>query len=81
MDDGRRAQLLQNLADAIAHRRLTVPARLLLDAIAPLGFLASQVALFARPLTPLGRWREYLAALEDEHSWRLLQSLVEERDS
>jgi hypothetical protein len=81
MDDGQRTDLLRKLADAIARRRLTAPARLLLDAIAPLGFLASQVAAFARPLTPLGRWREYLTALEDERSWRLLQSLVDERDS
>jgi hypothetical protein len=81
MDAEQRNQALHRLADAVARRRLLAPTRLALDVLAPLGFLASQVALFLHPLMPLGRWREYVAALEDERSWKLLQTLVEQRDS
>ena len=79
MNTRQRTALLQELADAIARRRLTAPARIMLDLIAPLGFLASQVALFARPLAPFGRWRDYLMALEEEVGWQKLQSLVDGR--
>jgi hypothetical protein len=80
MNSQQRHQILQQLADTIRRRRLTAPARLALDVLAPLGFLASQVALFVRPLTPLGRWHDYVAALDDEQGWKVLQSLVENRD-
>jgi hypothetical protein len=80
MNSDQRAQILQQLAQAIARRRLTTPARLALDVIAPLSFLASQVALFVRPLTPLGRWHDYVAALDDEQGWKVLQHLVEDQD-
>jgi hypothetical protein len=49
----------------------------MLDVIEPLGFLAGQIALFARPLTPFGRWREYLMALEDEEGWKILHRMVD----
>jgi hypothetical protein len=81
MDSSRRTAILQDLAAAIVRRRLVMPARIFLDLVEPLGFLASQVALFARPFTPLGRWQEYVVALEDESSWKVLQSLVDRRDS
>jgi hypothetical protein len=81
MDSSRRLVILHALATGIARRRITTPARILLDLIEPLGFLASQIALFARPFTPLGRWRDYVMALEDETSWKVLQSLVDRRDS
>jgi hypothetical protein len=81
MDRIQRTQTLQDLADGIARRRLMAPARILLDLVEPLGFLASQVALFARPLTPLGRWRDYVMALEDEESWKVLHRLVHHQDS
>jgi hypothetical protein len=77
MDANRRTALLQNLADGIARRRLLTPARFVLDIVEPLGFLAGQFALFARPLMPLGRWREYLAALEDEEGWKILHRMVD----
>jgi hypothetical protein len=80
MNIDQRTQILQQLARSIARRRLTTPARLALDLIAPLGFLASQIALFLRPLTPLGRWHEYVAALDDEQGWEVLQRLVENQD-
>ena len=80
MDTRERTQILQGLAGAIARRRLTAPARLMLDVLDPLSFFASQVALFARPLTPLGRWRDYAAALDDEEGWKVLHSLVDNRE-
>jgi hypothetical protein len=43
---------IEQLARAIAQRGLTTPARIMLDIIAPLGFLASQATLFARPFIP-----------------------------
>jgi hypothetical protein len=81
MNPSMRRQILQNLADGITRRRLAAPARVILDVVAPLGFLASQVALFVRPLTPLGRWHDYVAALTDEEGWKVLQSLVDHQDS
>ena len=80
MDTDQRTQILEQLAQAIARRRLTAPARLALDVIAPLSFLTSQIALFLRPLTPLGRWHDYVAALDDERGWKVLQRLVEDQD-
>ncbi len=80
MNTDHRAQILQQLAQAIARRRLTAPARLALDVITPLSFLTSQIALFLRPLTPLGRWYDYVAALDDEQGWKVLQDLVEKQD-
>ena len=80
MNADQRTQILHHLAQAIARRRLTAPARLALDVLAPLSFLTSQVALFLRPLTPLGRWHEYVAALDDEQGWEVLQRLVENQD-
>ena len=77
MNIEQRTVILQDLADSIARRRLTAPARLVLYAAEPFGFLASQLALFARPLTPFGRWRDYLSALEEQEAWTLLQKLVD----
>jgi hypothetical protein len=77
MDPEHRLHILQALADDIARRRLSAPARLVLDIVEPLGFLAGQIALFARPLTPFGRWHEYLTALEDEDGWRILHRMVD----
>jgi hypothetical protein len=77
MDTDQRAAILHNLADGIARRRLTTPARMFLDAVEPLAFFAGQIALFARPLAPLGRWREYLTALDDEEGWKILHRIVD----
>jgi hypothetical protein len=58
-----------------------MPARIALDMLAPLGFLASQVALFAQPFTPRGRWHDYVTLLSDQESWFVLREIVEKRDS
>jgi hypothetical protein len=80
MNTNRRTEILQQLAAAIARRRLTAPVRIALDIVAPVGFIASQVAQFVQPLTPAGRWHEYVNALDDEQGWRVLQRLVDEQD-
>jgi len=80
MNAEQRQQALQQIADAIARRRLAAPARIALDVLGPLSFLSSQAALFLQPLTPLGRWRTYLTALEDEQSWQVLRRLVDQGD-
>lgn len=77
MNSDRRTVLLQELADGIARRHLSAPARLVLDIVEPVGFLAGQIALFVRPLTPLARWREYLMALEDEEGWKILHGMID----
>jgi hypothetical protein len=78
MNIDQRTTILQDLADGIARRHLSAPARLVLDIVEPLGFLAGQIALFVRPLTPFGRWREYLTALEDEEGWKILHRMVDQ---
>lgn len=81
MDSSERQAALQRLAEGISRRRLSMPARIMLDIVEPLGFLASQVMLFVHPFTPFRRWRIYVSALEDEQSWKVLQNLVDRRDS
>lgn len=81
MNNDQRTQVLQDLTDALARRRLLVPARMLLDVVTPLGVMASQVALFARPFLPRSRWRDYVAALDDEYGWKVLHDMVDQRDS
>ena len=80
MNTDQRTQILRRLASAIARRRMTAPARMALDIVVPIGFIASQVAQFIRPLTPLGRWHEYVCALDEEQGWKVLQSLVDQQD-
>ncbi|HEU4323253.1 MAG TPA: hypothetical protein VFS21_08865 [Roseiflexaceae bacterium] len=74
------AQTVRAVADALGRSRLEAPARLLLDVIAPVDFLASQVASFTRPLLPFGQWRSYVAAFENEECWALLRRMVDQQD-
>lgn len=67
---------LERLADAIVQRGLMAPARMLLDMLAPLGFLASQMALFARPFVPGDRWTRYVDALSDARGWEQLRDIL-----
>ena len=80
MEQQQRNRILAQLAEGLTRRRLAAPARIALDMITPLGFLAGQLALFSQPLVPAGRWREYVAALSDEQGWRALRQLLEQRD-
>ncbi len=67
---------IEQLARAIVQRGLTTPARMMLDVIAPLGFLASQATLFVRPFIPANRWTRTIDALCDARGWRVLQDLL-----
>jgi hypothetical protein len=74
MDD--REQTLHELARSIEQRHLSQAARLLLDTIEPMAFLASQAALFARPFLPPGRWHSYVEALGEESGWSTLRRII-----
>ncbi|HNP86049.1 MAG TPA: hypothetical protein PKK78_07925 [Kouleothrix sp.] len=80
MNSEQQTETLQQLADGLQRRRLVAPARIVMDMLTPLGFLAGQVALFIRPLVPQGRWHAYVSALSDEQGWELLHTLIERRD-
>lgn len=67
---------LEQLANAIAQRGLATPVRIMLDIVAPLGFLASQVTLFARPFVPVSRWTRYVDALSDARGWEQLRDIL-----
>ncbi len=47
----RRGQMIDRLAERIAHRGLAVPAVLLLDLFRPFSFIASQALLLCQPLS------------------------------
>lgn len=68
------------LAATVQRLGLTTPVRICLDALIPVGFLASQCALFLRPLTPIATWRESLRVFEDEQSWATLRQALEMYD-
>lgn len=76
MDQQQQTLLIRRVADRLAEQRLSGVAQLLLDVVVPVGFLASQLATFSRPLVPYGRWRTYVAAFETEESWTLLREMV-----
>ncbi|MEN9937134.1 MAG: hypothetical protein RLZZ387_3713 [Chloroflexota bacterium] len=76
MDPKQRDKAIEELAAGITRRGLDAPARIVLDVLGPVSFLAAQTALFTRPLLPTGRWRGYASALGDEEGWRALQRLV-----
>jgi hypothetical protein len=75
------AEERQRRIDAIAGRlhgrRLTAPLRLILDALAPIDVISSQLVLLFRPLVPLGQWRADLAALEETEAWSELRQRLD----
>jgi len=73
-----REQAVRQLTQRLREWRLTSAARLLLDAAEPMAFLASQIALFARPFTPRGQWRSYVDALTEEDGWKALKRSIDE---
>lgn len=76
MDQQQQILLIRRVADRLAEQRLSGAAQLLLDMIVPVSFLASQLAVFSRPLLPYARWRTYVSAFETEESWTLLREMV-----
>jgi hypothetical protein len=64
---------VQQLAAWIDHAGLRVPLRMALDALQPIDFLNSQMAIFARPFVRGSTWEQYAQALSDEHNWAELR--------
>lgn len=83
LDDGDR-QLLDELADGIANRRLTPAAVFFLESLKPMGWIGSQVLLFFRPIVaviwsdPL-RWDRAQRILEQRGAIELLLRRLEAR--
>ncbi|MBK9033200.1 MAG: hypothetical protein IPL61_18335 [Myxococcales bacterium] len=81
-DDDR--AMLDELADAIARRRLTSAAIFMLESMAPLGFLGSQLMIGLRPLVALVwtspvRWDQVQRVLERRGAIELLLRRLEAR--
>jgi hypothetical protein len=69
-------QALRELAAAIEQRGMLTPARMLVDTLAPLNIIASQIALAIHPLVPKAHWRLYISALGETESWEVLQRIL-----
>lgn len=69
-------QPLEQLAAALSRHGLATPARMMLDVIAPLGFIAGQLTLFARPFVPRSRWTSCVDLLCDERGWATLRDIL-----
>lgn len=67
---------LQRLVALIDRAGLRVPVSMMLDALHPLDFVSSQVALFCRPFTAGSAWERYTVALTDEAGWQELRQLL-----
>ena len=83
LTDAERATL-DELADAIAGRRLAVAAIFFFESIAPLGFLGSQVMLGLRPMIALvwpdpARWDQLQRVLEGRGAIELVVRRLEAR--
>lgn len=76
--------LLDGLADGIARRRLTPAALFFLESMKPMGFVASYMMLFLRPIVSViwsdpARWDRVAALLERRGSIELLLRRLEAR--
>jgi hypothetical protein len=80
MNEPERNASIQKVADAILRNRLEIPARIVLDVLEPISFIASQCMVFVQPLIPVARWKQYVGLFEDEASWQVLQGLVKRQD-
>ncbi|MBC8077285.1 MAG: hypothetical protein H7Y32_14510 [Chloroflexales bacterium] len=78
-DDGAEATV-SKLVAAIERTGLAAPARIVLDAFAPLDVISCQIALFTRPFTTGSRWSAYADALSDVHGWQALRALLARGD-
>lgn len=76
--------LLDSLADGLARRRLTPAALFFLESMKPMGFVASYMMIFLRPMVALvwsdpARWDRVAALLERRGSIELLLRRLEAR--
>jgi hypothetical protein len=80
MSDDSASSAINDLAGVIERAGLAAPARIALDAFAPLDVIGCQIALFARPFTTGSRFAAYATALSDERGWQELRALLGLRD-
>lgn len=71
---------LGEIAAGLRRRRIDGAARLVLEVVEPVAFLASQAALFVQPLTPRGRWHDYVDLMTKEANWRTLRRMVDQQE-
>jgi len=76
--------MLDELADAIVRRHMATPALFFLESMRPLGFVASQMMVFLRPLVAIAwpapqRWDQVQRVLEERGSIELLAQRLEAR--
>lgn len=75
-------QEMERLARRLRGRGFATPAMMMIDMLAPLGFVGEQVAIAFGPLLPTPEWRQdvdgILVALRDQTSRDLLHRLLEE---
>ena len=64
-----------DFAEALVRHNLHGSARLLLDLVAPLDVINSQLALFSRPFLS-GSWRRTATALSEPEAWQHLRNLL-----
>lgn len=67
---------VRRLAATIERSGLAAPARIALDAFAPLDVISCQLALFVRPFAAGSRLAPYAAALSDVRGWQELRALL-----
>lgn len=80
MNDADETQRLQALATTLQRRNLDTAARVLLDVMTPITFLASQAVVFIQPMIPRGRWQMYVDLLCEETNWARLREMLDQRE-
>lgn len=71
-----RSEALGRMAAAIERSGLAGPAAILLDTLAPLDVITSQIAQFGRPLLGGTPYAMYAAVLAEVDSWKELRRLL-----
>ena len=80
MNDADETQRLQALAATLQRRKLGTAARILLDVMTPIAFLASQTAVFIQPMIPRGHWQMHVDLLCEETNWARLRVMLDQRE-
>ena len=73
---------IERLARRLRRRGFATPAMMMIDVLAPLGFVGEQMVVAFGPLLPTREWRQdvdgILVALRDQASRDLLHRLLED---
>lgn len=78
MNDADETQRLQALAATLQRRNLDAAARIILDVMKPIAFLASQTAVFIQPMIPRGQWQIHVDLLCEETNWTRLRAMLDQ---